>query len=100
MGFIESTDVNQRTKDIPTIKTIQSIAETEKWVKKLVNSGVKMALPYLMSTVTEVRLSSKCMGGLLKVMRGVMDIRDWAVRSKCFSFLFALIYFLMIFVRF
>lgn len=90
MGLVESTEVNQRTKDFEKINTIQSIAETEKWVKKLVNSGVKMALPYMMSTVTEVRLSSKCMGGLLKLMRGVMDIRDWAVRSKLFLYSFIL----------
>ena len=89
MGLVESMEVNQRNKDFSNINTVQSVAETEKWVKKLVNSGVKMALPYLMSTVTEVKLNSKCMSGLLKLMRGVMDIRDWAVRSK---FIFNSIY--------
>ncbi|XP_054711120.1 uncharacterized protein LOC129220715 [Uloborus diversus] len=59
---------------------IESVADTEKRLKKLVNSGVKFALPYVMSTVTEIKIQTSCMRGLLKLMRGVMDIKDWAVR--------------------
>ncbi|GIY85242.1 nose resistant to fluoxetine protein 6 [Caerostris extrusa] len=39
-----------------------------------------MALPYLMTIVTETRLSGKCLSGLLMVVKGVMDIKSWAVR--------------------
>lgn len=81
-GLGNSARIDHRSDDYVRVNAVETIAETEKWVKKLVNSGVKIALPYVMSTVTEVKMSPSCMGGLLKLMRGVMDIRDWAVRSK------------------
>ncbi|GIY60599.1 nose resistant to fluoxetine protein 6 [Caerostris darwini] len=59
---------------------IESLSEAEKKLKRLVNSGFKMALPYLMTIVTETRLSGKCLSGLLMVVKGVMDIKSWAVR--------------------
>lgn len=92
VGLIGSSKAaDEKNGDYVRINAVETIAETEKWVKKLVNSGVKMALPYVMSTVTEVNLNPSCMRGLLKMLRGVMDIKDWAVRSKCYilSFFFS-----------
>lgn len=61
---------------------IETIAETEKRIKKLVNSGFKMALPYLMTAATEIKLNRNCLHGLLMLLRGALDIKDWAIKSK------------------
>ncbi|KAF8782167.1 hypothetical protein HNY73_012491 [Argiope bruennichi] len=81
--MLECSDGAVATKKIEAVDKddrIESLAEAEKRLKKLVNSGFKLALPYLMTIVTETRLSRNCLQGLLMLVKGVMDIRDWAVK--------------------
>uniref|UniRef100_A0A2L2YGK5 Nose resistant to fluoxetine protein 6 n=1 Tax=Parasteatoda tepidariorum TaxID=114398 RepID=A0A2L2YGK5_PARTP len=79
-GFSYGAGVENRKNDWVKENSVETFAQTEKRFKKLVNTGVKMALPYLIDTATEIRINSKCMQGLLMLMKGVMDIKDWAVK--------------------
>ncbi|GFS73381.1 nose resistant to fluoxetine protein 6 [Nephila pilipes] len=82
LDFTDGAVMEKRIDSSHNENRIESVAETEKRLKKLVNAGIKMAFPYLMSTVTEIRLSRNCLQGLLMMVKGVMDIKDWAIKSE------------------
>ncbi|GBM36605.1 Nose resistant to fluoxetine protein 6 [Araneus ventricosus] len=80
LEFSDGAVVTKKIEAVEKDDRIESLAEAEKRLKKLVNSGFKIALPYLMTIVTETRLSRNCLQGLLRLVKGVMDIRDWAIK--------------------
>ncbi|XP_054710723.1 nose resistant to fluoxetine protein 6-like [Uloborus diversus] len=59
---------------------VETFEEVEKRFKKAMGSAVRSILPYLMQGGDGVEISGPCMSSLMRIIGGVRQLREWAVR--------------------
>lgn len=80
---ISTAEHLQRTEDGDKDKFIyEKYIELDKNVKKMVNYGIKTALPYIMEASEHLNLSSRCGNNLLTLVSGIRTLKLSAVKCK------------------
>lgn len=73
--------INGTTEDADSVQTFD---EVEKNFKSAVGNLVKKILPYLMEGGGNVDVSGPCKSSIMKLIGGVRQLREWAMRCKYF----------------
>lgn len=65
-----------------TERHVQTFEEVEKSFKSAVGNLVKKILPYLMEGGGNSDVSGPCKSSIMKIIAGVRQLREWAMRCK------------------
>ncbi|GIY62993.1 nose resistant to fluoxetine protein 6 [Caerostris darwini] len=74
------TDLHSEEKE-PDDGELKTFAEVENKIKSVIENIIKKALPFVIRSSGDIRLSGKCMAGIFKMVIGMQKLEEWALRT-------------------
>lgn len=80
---VGEVDDNSTTAVVTTEGTTANpFKEVEKQLKTSIGKGIKMLLPHLMRGSSDSDVSGQCTASIMKIISGVRQLKEWAVRCE------------------
>ncbi|XP_076352170.1 nose resistant to fluoxetine protein 6-like [Tachypleus tridentatus] len=86
-SVIENEAINVTVSSTETVETSTPVSKafeewykTDKVIKQLAQNAVRRILPMIIRSGSNVNVSANCLGSGLKLLRGIRNIKEWAIR--------------------
>lgn len=76
-ALAENDNRTDTTKD-----NVETFEQVEKSFKNAVGNIIKKILPYLLEGGSQTEISGPCRSSIMKIITGVKQLREWAMRCK------------------
>ncbi|GIY06907.1 nose resistant to fluoxetine protein 6 [Caerostris extrusa] len=74
------TDLHSEEKELDDGE-LKTFAEVENKIKSVIENIIKKALPFVIRSSGDIRLSGKCMAGIFKMVIGMQKLEEWALKE-------------------